>query len=150
MAQTVAYADSASDLPMLEAAGVPVAVNAEAKLAAIARKRGWHTEHWAKAPGAPVRTLPIGPLLGNSRGPRRHRPGPPPVRAPGRPAAARPPRHGAAASAPPWREIRANRRICCKTSLISATPVPHGANFAPRPTGLGLDDHVARVPDRAP
>jgi alcohol-forming fatty acyl-CoA reductase len=63
MAETVAYADSASDLPMLEAAGVPVAVNAEAKLAAIARKRGWHTEHWSKAPGAPIRPLPIGPLL---------------------------------------------------------------------------------------
>jgi len=71
MAQTVAYADSSSDLPMLEAAGVPVAVNAEAKLAAIARKRGWHTEHWAKAGGAPVRLLPIGPLLHPStRGPR--------------------------------------------------------------------------------
>ena len=70
MAQTVAYADSASDLPMLEAAGIPVAVNAEAKLATIARKRGWHTEHWSKAPGAPIRLLPIGPVLGASRGAR--------------------------------------------------------------------------------
>jgi HAD superfamily phosphoserine phosphatase-like hydrolase len=71
MEQTVAYADSASDLPMLEAAGVPVAVNAEAKLAAIARKRGWHTEHWSKAPGSPTRLLPIGPLLHPAtRGPR--------------------------------------------------------------------------------
>ena len=71
MDETVAYADSSSDLPMLEAAGVPVAVNAEAKLAAIARKRGWHTEHWAKAPGSPVRLLPIGPLLHpSSRAPR--------------------------------------------------------------------------------
>lgn len=71
MSESVAYADSASDLPMLEAAGVPVAVNAEAKLAAIARKRGWHTEHWSKAPGAPIRPLPIGPLLHPStRGPR--------------------------------------------------------------------------------
>jgi HAD superfamily phosphoserine phosphatase-like hydrolase len=63
MTETVAYADSSSDLPMLEAAGVPVAVNAEAKLATIARKRGWHTEQWSKAPGAPARLLPIGPLL---------------------------------------------------------------------------------------
>jgi len=63
MEETVAYADSSSDLPMLEAAGVPVAVNAEAKLAAIARKRGWHTERWSKSPGAPTRPLPIGPLL---------------------------------------------------------------------------------------
>jgi phosphoserine phosphatase len=65
--QAVAYADSASDLPMLETAGVPVAVNAEPKLAALARKRGWHTEHWTKAPGAPVRLLPIGPLTRAAR-----------------------------------------------------------------------------------
>ncbi len=56
--QCVAYADSASDLPMLEVVGHPVAVNAEAKLAAIARKRGWHTEGWKRDPGAP-RTGPI-------------------------------------------------------------------------------------------
>ncbi len=59
--QAVAYADSASDLPMLEAAGHPVAVNPETKLAAIARKRGWHVEHWPKAPGGPRPLLPIGP-----------------------------------------------------------------------------------------
>jgi len=34
--ESMAYADSASDLPMLEAVGFPVAVNPEAKLAAIA------------------------------------------------------------------------------------------------------------------
>ena len=59
--QSVAYADSASDLPMLEAAGHPVAVNPETKLAAIARKRGWHVEHWPKAPDGPRPLLPIGP-----------------------------------------------------------------------------------------
>jgi fatty acyl-CoA reductase len=59
--QSVAYADSASDLPMLEAVGHPVAVNPEAKLAAIARKRGWHVERWPKAPGGPRPLLPIGP-----------------------------------------------------------------------------------------
>ncbi len=59
--QSVAYADSASDLPMLEAVGHPVAVNPETKLAAIARKRGWHVEHWPKAPGGPRPLLPIGP-----------------------------------------------------------------------------------------
>lgn len=59
--QSVAYADSASDLPMLEAAGHPVAVNPETKLAAIARKRGWHVEHWPKAPQGPRPLLPIGP-----------------------------------------------------------------------------------------
>ena len=59
--ESVAYADSASDLPMLEASGHPVAVNPETKLAAIARKRGWHVEHWPKAPGGPRPLLPIGP-----------------------------------------------------------------------------------------
>ena len=59
--QSVAYADSASDLPMLEAVGHPVAVNPETKLAAIARKRGWHVETWPRAPGAPRPLLPIGP-----------------------------------------------------------------------------------------
>ena len=63
ISEAVAYADSSSDLPMLEVAGLAVAVNAEPKLAAIARKRGWHTEHWAKAPGAPARLLPMGALL---------------------------------------------------------------------------------------
>ena len=59
--ESVAYADSASDLPMLEASGHPVAVNPETKLAAIARKRGWHVEHWPKVSGGPRPLLPIGP-----------------------------------------------------------------------------------------
>jgi len=61
LSESVAYADSASDLPMLEAVGHPVAVNPEVKLAAIARKRGWHIEHWPKASGGPRPLLPIGP-----------------------------------------------------------------------------------------
>lgn len=61
LAECVAYADSASDLPMLEAAGHPVAVNPETKLAAIARRRGWHVELWPKAEGGPRPLLPIGP-----------------------------------------------------------------------------------------
>ncbi len=60
--ESVAYADSASDLAMLEAVGFPVAVNPESRLAAIARRRGWHVEHWAKASGGSHRPLPIGPL----------------------------------------------------------------------------------------
>jgi alcohol-forming fatty acyl-CoA reductase len=59
LGDTVAYADSTSDLPMLEAAGFPVAVNPEAKLAAIARRRGWAIEHWRRAAGGPRRTLAI-------------------------------------------------------------------------------------------
>jgi HAD superfamily hydrolase (TIGR01490 family) len=60
--ESMAYADSASDLPMLEAVGFPVAVNPEAKLAAIARRRGWHVEHWHKAGGGSQPILPLGPL----------------------------------------------------------------------------------------
>jgi len=59
--ECVAYADSSSDLPLLEAAGYPVAVNPETKLAAIARSRGWLVEHWEKAGGAPTKLLPIAP-----------------------------------------------------------------------------------------
>ena len=61
--ESIAYADSTSDLPMLEAVGFPVAVNPETRLAAIARKRGWLVEHWSKASGGPRPLLPIGPLL---------------------------------------------------------------------------------------
>ncbi len=62
--ESIAYADSSTDLPLLEAVGFPVAVNPETRLAAIARKRGWLVEHWSKASGAPTKMLPLGPLLG--------------------------------------------------------------------------------------
>ncbi len=62
--QIVAYADSTSDLPMLEAAGLPVVVNPEAKLAAIARRRGWPIEQWGRTPGGPRRLLAISGLRG--------------------------------------------------------------------------------------
>ena len=39
--------------------GLPVAVNPEPKLAAIARRRGWAIEHWERAAGGPRRTLAI-------------------------------------------------------------------------------------------
>jgi HAD superfamily hydrolase (TIGR01490 family) len=59
--ESVAYADSSSDLPMLEAVGFPVAVNPETRLATIARKRGWLVEEFAKSPGAPRKLLPLAP-----------------------------------------------------------------------------------------
>ncbi len=62
LGEGVAYADSASDLPLLECVGFPVAVNPETKLAAIARRRGWHVEHWDRAATRPP--LPMGPLDG--------------------------------------------------------------------------------------
>lgn len=67
LSQCVAYADSTSDLPMLEAAGYPVAVNPETKLAALARKRGWLVEHWSRAPGFRRPLLPFGPLAKATR-----------------------------------------------------------------------------------
>jgi HAD superfamily phosphoserine phosphatase-like hydrolase len=60
--ESVAYADSASDLPMLEAVGFPVAVNPETKLATIARKRGWLIEDFRKSGGGPRKLLPIAPM----------------------------------------------------------------------------------------
>jgi alcohol-forming fatty acyl-CoA reductase len=67
LAECVAYADSTSDLPMLEAAGYPVAVNPETKLAAIARKRGWHVEHWPRTPGYRRALLPFGPTMSQNK-----------------------------------------------------------------------------------
>ena len=49
--ESVAYADSSSDLAMLEAVGYPVAVNPDARLAAIARRRGWLVEQWTPGLG---------------------------------------------------------------------------------------------------
>jgi HAD superfamily hydrolase (TIGR01490 family) len=43
-----AYTDSASDLPMLEAVGHPVAVNPDAPLAEIARREGWEVLRFEK------------------------------------------------------------------------------------------------------
>ncbi len=61
--ESVAYADSTSDLPMLEVVGHPVAVNAEIRLATLARKRGWHTEIWDKSKGSPIKNLTLGGRL---------------------------------------------------------------------------------------
>jgi phosphoserine phosphatase len=68
--ESVAYADSTSDLPMLEAVGFPVAVNPETRLAALARKRGWLVEHWEKAGGAPRPLLPVAPTRSATAGTR--------------------------------------------------------------------------------
>jgi HAD superfamily hydrolase (TIGR01490 family) len=47
------YTDSASDLPVLEAVGHPVAVNPDVRLARMARQRGWPVVDWGR-PGAKV------------------------------------------------------------------------------------------------
>ena len=69
LGECVAYADSSSDLPMLDVVGFPVAVNPEPHLASIARKRGWLVEDWATAEGFRHRLLPLAPKwLGNPAG----------------------------------------------------------------------------------
>ena len=67
--EAVAYADSSSDLPMLEAVGFPVAVNPEPRLASIARKRGWLVEDFGSDFGHKV--LPMGPAWRERRTGRR-------------------------------------------------------------------------------
>ncbi len=62
LAESVAYADSSSDLPLLDAVGFPVAVNPETRLASMAIKRGWLIEYWSKAGGGTDKLLPLGPL----------------------------------------------------------------------------------------
>ena len=55
-----AYADSISDLSMLDAVGNPVPVNPDLKLAAVARRRGWSVQRWVLRDGgsAPPLSLP--------------------------------------------------------------------------------------------
>ncbi|KJF17103.1 HAD-IB family hydrolase [Acidithrix sp. C25] len=60
LSKCVAYADSSSDLPMLEAVGFPVAVNPEPRLLAMAKRRGWTIENWERQPGHSKLLLPIG------------------------------------------------------------------------------------------
>jgi HAD superfamily hydrolase (TIGR01490 family) len=48
LSRSYAYADSISDLPMLEAVGNPVAVNPDARLRAAAKGRGWRIKTWRK------------------------------------------------------------------------------------------------------
>jgi HAD superfamily hydrolase (TIGR01490 family) len=48
LAASWAYTDAASDLPMLEAVGHPVAVNPDAALAEIARREGWDVLRFEK------------------------------------------------------------------------------------------------------
>lgn len=55
------YADSLSDLPMLEAVGHPVAVNPEVPLARMAKSRRWPVEIWEPGKGTPKVLVPPTP-----------------------------------------------------------------------------------------
>jgi HAD superfamily hydrolase (TIGR01490 family) len=48
LAESYAYSDSESDLPMLRAVGHPVAVNPDADLRRVAREEGWRIMHFDK------------------------------------------------------------------------------------------------------
>jgi HAD superfamily hydrolase (TIGR01490 family) len=48
LAESTAYSDSATDLPMLEAVGHPVAVNPDRALGRVARERGWEVRQFTK------------------------------------------------------------------------------------------------------
>ena len=54
LAASYAYSDSATDLPMLEAVGHPVVVNADKELARVAAERDWETHVFTR----PVRLKP--------------------------------------------------------------------------------------------
>jgi fatty acyl-CoA reductase len=51
LATSYAYADSISDLSMLEAVGRPVPVNPDLRLGAVARRRGWSVQTWTVRDG---------------------------------------------------------------------------------------------------
>lgn len=55
LAQCYAYSDSASDLPMLQAVGHPVAVNPDARLARHARAYGWPIVHFSQRTKSVIR-----------------------------------------------------------------------------------------------
>ncbi|HET9548178.1 MAG TPA: HAD-IB family hydrolase [Desertimonas sp.] len=60
LAQCYAYSDSASDLPMLEAVGHPVAVNPDSTLERHARRGGWPIVHFSQRTRAMIRRAAAG------------------------------------------------------------------------------------------
>jgi HAD superfamily hydrolase (TIGR01490 family) len=63
LAGSWAYTDSATDLPMLEAVGHPVAVNPDRSLSKVARERGWEIRQFAKPVRLRNRMTVRAPLL---------------------------------------------------------------------------------------
>jgi HAD superfamily hydrolase (TIGR01490 family) len=88
LAQSWAYSDSESDLPMLRAVGNPVAVNPDATLARIAREEGWEVLRFERlgrrlvVAGSVVAAATLGGLGSLALG--RRKPVPPPRRIPPR------------------------------------------------------------------
>jgi HAD superfamily hydrolase (TIGR01490 family) len=63
LSASTAYSDSATDLPMLEKVGRPVAVNADRALAKLARERGWETCQFTKPVRLRDRAATAAPML---------------------------------------------------------------------------------------
>ena len=77
-----AYSDSATDIPMLEAVGHPVAVNPDRELARAARERGWQVEQFRlevslrdRVPMPAPRQAAVGGGAAVAMGARRRAPG---------------------------------------------------------------------------
>jgi len=92
MAASWAYSDSATDLPMLEVVGHPVAVNPDRDLLRVARERDWDVVHFERpvrlrdrvsapppAPAAVGATVVVAGGLAALWWRRRHTPPPPPA-----------------------------------------------------------------------
>lgn len=79
LANSWAYSDSASDIPMMEVVGHAVAVNPDAKLAAVAREKGWPVVTFSQRSKMLIRrstsltAATVGMLLTYSLGVRRGR-----------------------------------------------------------------------------
>jgi phosphoserine phosphatase len=80
LGQSLAYSDSASDLPMLRAVGRPVVVNPDAELTRIAREEGWRVMRFEKlgrrlaiagATATAAAVGGLGTLLASRRRPKR-------------------------------------------------------------------------------
>ncbi len=63
LAASTAYSDSATDVPMLELVGRPVAVNADRKLAKVAHERGWESTQFTKPVRFRDRAATAAPVL---------------------------------------------------------------------------------------
>jgi HAD superfamily hydrolase (TIGR01490 family) len=55
--QSFAYSDSASDLPMLDLVGNPIAVNPDPRLYRHAKSRKWQIEQWGRHTRGPIETM---------------------------------------------------------------------------------------------
>ncbi|MBV8952224.1 MAG: HAD-IB family hydrolase [Actinobacteria bacterium] len=63
LSRSYAYSDSVTDVPMLEAVGHPVAVNADRELARVAKERGWEVRDFRQPVRLRDRVPPRGPTI---------------------------------------------------------------------------------------